>query len=50
MNDSLQPVMVVENISHRYTNNIGITDISLELRPGEILGLLGPMVLVKPPY
>jgi ABC-2 type transport system ATP-binding protein len=35
-------VIQVQNLSHRYGDRLALADISFEVRPGEIFGLLGP--------
>jgi len=43
MNDSQRPIVVdVRRATKRYNGNVGIDDVSLDVRGGEVLGLLGP--------
>jgi ABC-2 type transport system ATP-binding protein len=37
-----QPVIVASGLSKRYRNGRGVTDLSLSVSPGEVLGFLGP--------
>jgi ABC-2 type transport system ATP-binding protein len=36
------PALTISGLSHRYGDRVALTDVSLDVRPGEILGFLGP--------
>jgi ABC-type multidrug transport system ATPase subunit len=48
MNESLSPsdptaaIVSIERVSKRYGRVAAVSDVSLEVRRGEVLGLLGP--------
>ena len=42
MNDKPQPAIRVENLNHSYGDRPALVDVDLEIRRGEIFGLLGP--------
>ncbi len=37
-----QPLVEIKNLTKRYSNNLALDNISLNLMPGSIIGLLGP--------
>ena len=39
---SVEPVISVENLVHRYENRTALNGVSFEVRPAELFGLLGP--------
>jgi len=39
---SVQPVISIENIVHRYENRTALNGVSFDVRPAELFGLLGP--------
>ena len=39
---SVPPVILVESVSKRYGRLLALDDVSLEVAPGEVIGLLGP--------
>ena len=38
----MQPVIVIENLTHAYGSRLALENLSLQVQSGEILGLLGP--------
>ncbi len=40
--DRTEPIVVIEEVSHRYGDRMALEDIALQAHSGEILGLLGP--------
>lgn len=43
----MENVIEVKNLTKEYKNLKAIDNLSFEVKKGEILGLLGPMVVVK---
>ena len=39
---SAEPVISVQNLVHRYENRTALNDVSFDVRPAELFGLLGP--------
>ena len=39
----------IENLKKSYGNVVAVQDVSFQVQPGEIFGLLGPMGLEKQP-
>src|SRR5687768_3954709 len=39
--DDLAPILVVEQITHRYGNRVAVESVSFELYPGEVLAVVG---------
>jgi len=42
ISQSLQPVISVENLLHRYEDRTALNGVSFDVRPAELFGLLGP--------
>ncbi|MEB2399825.1 MAG: branched-chain amino acid ABC transporter ATP-binding protein/permease [Alcaligenaceae bacterium] len=40
--DSGKPLVSIQNVTMRFGGNVAVNDVNLEVRPGEILGLIGP--------
>ena len=42
MNSDASPLIRLQGVEKRFGNLVAVSDLSLEVRPGEVLGLLGP--------
>ena len=44
------PILNVSNLSKRFGGVRAVEDITFKVQPGELMGIIGPMVRARPPW